>query len=538
MHDLGGVAVTKVVDGKTLRGFKLYVGGGLGAVPHQAKLLDEFVPEEDLLPISRAIGRVFARLGEKKNRNRARLKFLVQKLGIDEFRRLVREEQRTMPDDPAWREHFDAIPRFDEKPGLKAVQLNGARRPEGYDEWAKTNIYQQRQAGYCVVTVTCPLGDLTSDQMRSLADIAARYAGGNARTTVEQNIVLRWIPHDKTIDLFKELKAIGLGAAGAGSIVDVVACPGTDTCKLGIASSRGLAGELRTRLALKAATMDEAIRGLRIKVSGCFNSCGQHHVADIGFYGNSRNINGYTVPHFQVMLGGQWSHNGGSYALAMGAVPSRRVPDLIERLTSRYVAERIGEESFQAFCKRIGKQELKNIVNEFTAVPLHKDDPSFYSDWGDPREFTIGDMGVGECAGEIVSLAQFGFTLAESEAFEAQLLLDAGQYRQADEKAYGAMLTAAKTLVQLEWLDVPNEPGVIVEEFRKRFVEPKLFWDTYHHGQFANYLLARHEGADARYTKETAHKLVEEANLFIDAAHKCHAKVQAKSAAVLQVPAK
>lgn len=534
LHDLGGIAATKVVNGKTVRGFKLYVGGGLGAVPYQAKLLDEFVPEEELLPLSRAIGRVFARLGEKRNRNRARLKFLVQKLGIDEFRRLVVEERRTMPDDSAWREHFNRIPRYEEKPLLQAVQLNGARRPAGYDEWASTNLYQQRQSGYYVATVTCPLGDLTSDQMRALAHIASRYAGGNARTTVEQNIVLRWIPHDKTIDLHKELSAIGLGQAGAGTIVDVVACPGTDTCKLGIASSRGLAGELRHRLAAKSASLDQAIRGLRIKVSGCFNSCGQHHAADIGFYGNSRNINGYTVPHFQVMLGGQWSHNAGSYALAMGSVPSKRIPDLVERLTQRYVAERTGEESFQAYCQRIGKPELKNIVNEFVAVPAHKDDPSFYSDWGDPREFTIGDLGVGECAGEIVSLAQFGFTQAESEAFEAQLLLDAGQFQQADEKAYQAMLTAAKTLVQLQWLDAPSDANVIVEEFRTRFVEPKLFWDTYHHGQFANYLFARHEGADSRFTQDTAHKIVEEANLFIDAAHKCHAKVQATIAMAAQ----
>src|SRR5277367_4270901 len=292
IHDLGGIARIRTgADGKPRRGFAIYVGGGLGAVPHQAKLYEEFVPEEELLPLSRAIGRVFARLGEKRNRNRARLKFLVHRLGIEEFRRLVREERQTMPDDPSWREHFDLIPRFDEKPGLKAVQLNGVRRPEGYDEWAGTNLYQQRQAGYYVATVTCPLGDVTSDQMRALADIAGRYAGGNARTTVEQNIVLRWIPHDKTVDLYKELAAIGLGEAGAGTIVDVVACPGTDTCKLGIASSRGLAGELRHRLAAKNATLDRAIQNLRIKVSGCFNSCGQHHLADIGFYGNSRNIN-------------------------------------------------------------------------------------------------------------------------------------------------------------------------------------------------------------------------------------------------------
>jgi sulfite reductase beta subunit-like hemoprotein/uncharacterized protein (UPF0332 family) len=531
MHDLGGIAATKVVDGKTVRGFKIFVGGGLGAVPHQAKLLDEFVPEEDLLPISRAIGRVFARLGEKKNRNRARLKFLVQKLGIEEFRRLVQEEQRTMPDDPAWREHFAKIPRYEEKPAFQGVQLNGARRPEGFDHWAKTNLYPQRQSGYVLATVTCPLGDLSSDQMRWMADIAAKYAGGNCRTTVEQNLVLRWVSHDKSIDLYKDLAAIGLADPGAGTIVDVVACPGTDTCKLGIASSRGLAGELRQRLAAKGASMDQAVRGLRVKVSGCFNSCGQHHAADIGFYGNSRNIGGYTVPHFQVMLGGMWSKNAGSYALAMGSVPSKRIPELVTALTDRYVADRQKDETFQLFCQRIGKKALKEIVDKFTAVPPHNVDASFYSDWGDPREFTIGDMGVGECAGEIVSLAQFGFTQAESEAFEAQLLLDGGQYRQADDLAYQAMLGAAKTLVQLEWLDVPNEPAVIVEEFRKRFVETKLFWDTYHHGQFANYLLHRHESPDTRYTAETAHKLVEEANLFIDAAHKCHAKFQAQQAA-------
>jgi sulfite reductase (ferredoxin) len=532
MHDLGGIARTRIgPDGKTQRGFAMYVGGGLGAVPHQAKLLSDFVTEEDLLPLTRAAGRVFARLGEKKNRNKARVKFLVQKLGIEEFKRIVFEEFKTMPDDPSWREHFDKIPRFSEKPSWQGVQLNGARRPPGFEEWAKTNVYEQRQSGHVTVTVTCPLGDLTSDQMRAMADIAGRYAGGNCRATVEQNLVLRWVSHGQIINLYKELQGIGLAEPGAGTIVDVTACPGTDTCKLGIASSRGLAGELRHRLAAQSASMDEAIGRLRIKVSGCFNSCGQHHVADLGFYGNSRNINGYTVPHFQVMLGGQWSENGGSYALAMGSVPSKRIPDLVSALTGRYAKERQGAENFQAWCQRIGKKELKAVVDQFTAVPPHNQDATFYSDWGDPREFTIGDMGVGECAGEIVSLAQFGFTQAESEAFEAQLLLDGDQFKAADDRAYQAMLTAARTLVQLQWLDVPNDPDAVVREFRTRFVEPKLFWDTYHHDQFSRYLFARHEGSDTRYTKETAHKLVEEANLFIDAAYKCHAKMQAVAAA-------
>ena len=525
IHDLGGIAATRVVDGKTQRGFELYVGGGLGAVPHQAKLLFDFLPEADLLPVSRAIGRVFARLGEKKNRQKARLKFVVQKLGIDEFKRVVVEEWKSMPEDPSWKKFFDEIPRYEEKPAFASVPLTiNGRKGEGFDGWATTNVYRQRQPGYAVVTVTCPLGDLTSDQMRKLADLTHQYASDHARTTVDQNIVLRWVKEEQVPALYDALKKIGLGEAGAGTIVDVTSCPGTDTCKLGIASSRGLAGELRTRLAEQSATLDESIRHLHIKVSGCFNSCGQHHVADLGFYGNSRNVAGFTVPHFQVMIGGRWRDNGGSYGLAIGSIPSRAIPTVVERLTGRFVKERQGSESFQDFCARIGKKELKALIDDLSKVPPRATSPEFYSDWGDPREFTIGDMGEGECAGEVVSLTEFGFTAAESTAFEAQLLLDDKQYVRAEQLAYEAMLQAAKTLVQLQWLDAPSAPDAVVREFKTRFVDTKIFWDPYAAGQFANYLLSRHaDGPDTRYTVDTVHKIVEEANLFIDAAHKAHA---------------
>jgi sulfite reductase (ferredoxin) len=532
MHDLGGIAKVKEIDGKQVRGFEFYVGGGLGAVPFQAKLFDDFLPEEELLPMSRAIGRVYARLGEKKNRNKARIKFLVQKLGIDEFRRLVLEERRTMPEDPSWRKYFDEIPRWDESPREPTVPLsvNGRQKPEGFDRWAETNVYRQKQDGYATVTVTCPLGDLSSDQMRALADLTHRYASDHARTTVEQNLVLRWVPEQKVVDLYKDLAAIGLNEPGAGTIVDITACPGTDTCKLGIASSRGLAGELRSRLGEKSLNMDQAIKDLRIKISGCFNSCGQHHVADIGFYGNSRNIGGYTVPHFQVMIGGQWTNNAGSYGLAMGSVPSKAIPEVIERITGRFVDERQEGESFQQFCSRIGRKALKEMLDDLTKVPPHDVDPSYYTDWGDPREFTIGDMGTGECAGEVVSLTDFGFSQAEAEAFEAQLLLDEGKYREADERAYRAMLDAAHTLIKTQWQDAPSDPDTIVNEFRTRLVDTKLFWDKYAGSKFAMYLFNRHEDTHRRFDRDHAHQVVEETNLFIDAAHACHAKLSAPAA--------
>ena len=529
MHDLGGVAKTRIVDGKTQRGFKLFVGGGLGAVPHQAKVLEEFVPEEELLPLSRAIGRVFGRLGEKKNRQKARLKFVVSKLGIEEFRKIVAEERRTMPEDNSWRKHFDEISTYSEEPVMPPTHLNGAGKPEGYVEWATTNVYPQRQQGYAVVTVTCPLGDLTSDQMRALAHLSDRYAGGSARLTVEQNLVFRWVSEQDLPKLYTDLKNLGLNEPGAGTIVDVTACPGTDTCKLGIASSRGLAGELRERLAVKGAEIDASIRGLRIKVSGCFNSCGQHHVADLGFYGNSRNIGGFTVPHFQVIIGGQWLQNGGSYGLTIGAIPSKAIPQVVTRLTDRYIKEKQAGENFQGWCKRLGKKELKTMLDDLAHVPPHAQDASFYTDWGDPRAYTIGDMGEGECAGEMVSQAEFGFRDAESYAFEAQLLLEEGKYKEADDKAYEAMITAARTLVRVQFADVSKDPDIVVNEFRTRFVETKLFWDKYHHGQFGNYLFARHEGPDTRYTQGTAHQVAEEAQLFIDAAHKCHAKLLAET---------
>ncbi len=527
MHDMGLIAAKRIENGVEKRGFELYVGGGLGTVPHQAKLFDEFLPEEELLPTAQAISRVFARLGEKKNRNRARMKFLVAKLGIEEFKRLVLEERAQLPPDPRWTAYLSELRGLDEKPLRPAQPLDGAARPEGFDQWYKTNVWHQKQAGYATATITLPLGDITADQARAVVDIARRFTNGAIRTTVEQNFVMRWISESDLPEVYAALKAVGLGQPGAGTIVDITACPGTDTCKLGIASSRGLAGELRKRMAEKSLTMDESIQKLHIKVSGCFNSCGQHHIADLGFYGVSRHSGNYTVPHFQVVLGGEWKHNAGTYGLAVGAVPSKRVPEVVERLTGRYLTDREKGESFQDFVRRIGKVEIKTMLDDLTRMPTHDEDATLYTDWGDTREFTLGDMGVGECAGEVVSRAEFGLAAAERQVFESQVLLDQNQYQKAGELAYASMLQAAKTLVQEQFYDVPDDPDQIVEEFQTRFYKTKLFWDTYAGGKFGQYFIQAHEKAGEPYTPEEAHRRVEEAQLVIEAAHSCYGKLLA-----------
>ena len=528
MHDMGAIAKTKIVDGKERRGFEFYVGGGLGSVPYKAKLFDEFLPEEEFLPMAQAISRVFARLGEKRNRARARIKFLIANLGIDEFRRLVLEERQKLSPDPRWTAHLATVNEQMEEALKAGVSLNGSERPEGFEAWYATNVYKQRQPGYVAATVTLPLGDASAEQLRALADLARRFVKDTLRTTVEQNILFRWLSEADLPEFYRAIRAIGLGAADAATIVDVTACPGTDTCKLGIASSRGLARELRYRLSEKSLELDQAVKNLRIKVSGCFNSCGQHHVADIGFYGINRNVKGFQVPHFQVILGGKFRDNAGEYGVAVGAVPSKRVPEAVLSITEYYVRRRLRDESFQDFVRRIGKKEIKDLLEDLTKIPAHEVGPSYYTDWGDPREFTLTDMGTGECAGEVVSQAEFALAASERELFEAQLLLDGGRPQDAVKTAYASMLRAAQGLVKTQNPGISEDEQQILAEFTSRFYDTQLFWDKYAGGKFAEYLFKAKEfiGAAKSADADRAVQLLQEAQLFIDAAHDCHNKVR------------
>jgi sulfite reductase (ferredoxin) len=531
MHDVGYIAKTREVDGEVQRGFEFYVGGGLGAIPHDAKVLTEFVTEEELLPLTQAVCRVFARLGEKENRGRARIKFLVAKLGIEEFKKLVFEEREQLPHDPRWTAYIDELPDYDEKPlrPPAPLQVNGEHTPE-FKAWYETNVRPQRQEGYAVATIKLPLGDATGDQMRAIADIAREFVGDAIRLTVEQNIVLRWVSEADLPALYEALAAVDLAAPGAETIADLTSCPGTDTCKLGIAASRGLVAELTNHVGHLNGGTDPALKGLRIKASGCFNSCGQHHVSDLGFYGISRKKGGRLVPHFQVVLGGKWMENGGSFGLPTLAIPSKNIPEVVKRVTDRFLQERQENETFHEFIDRWGKVEVKAFLQDLTEVPAFEEDPSFYSDWGDPRVFTMEDYGEGECAGEIVPLVEFGLQSSEREVFEAQLYLDAGDMDKAKAMAYKAMLTAAQALVKTEFLDVTDDPDHIVTEFRTRFHETKRFHDKFAGAKFANYLFQMHESGGNGGRPEQARDQVQEAQLFIEAAYKVYERIGTQGA--------
>jgi sulfite reductase (ferredoxin) len=269
-------------------------------------------------------------------------------------------------------------------------------------------------------------------------------------------------------------------------------------------------------------------------MSGCFNSCGQHHLADIGFYGVSRKVGGATVPHFRVLMGGEWDNNGATYGLTIGAVPSKRIPEFIDHVTQRYLAERQQGERFKDYVGRIGKKALKAMVDAFSSVPAYAVDRTLYSDWRDPREFTISDITTGECAGEVVPQIEFDLQAAEQRNFEAQIHLEQNEFQKADEAAYQSMLIAAKGLVRTQLWDLSEDAERIVLEFKTRFYDTQLFQSPdagqYAGGKFALYLLNRHADKDRVFAADKARHLVEEAQLFIEAAYSCHQRMSEQRA--------
>jgi len=531
MHDLGFVAAVRTIDGREERGFRVVVGGGLGPVPHVAKDLYDFLPVAEMLPISQAIARVYARLGEKRNRNKARIKFLVAQLGIDEFKRLIEEERAALGSEPQWAELAPSSVTVRES--LPAAVTDGTAAPAaGFEEWQRTNVYTPRQEGFVAVLVNLPLGDLTARQARRLSDIVRTYTADALRTTVDQNFLLRWIHTQDVVAVYNALHDAKLALNGATTIADVTTCPGTDTCKLGIASSRGLGAQLRQRLHERALQFDPVVKDVHIRVSGCPNSCGLHHIGDIGFYGSSRNVGAYKVPHFQVILGGSLESNAANYGLAIGAVPSKRAPETVDRLLGFYAAERTIGESFRDWVMRVGKKTIKERLQDLMTVPSHDEDPTFYVDWHDAREYTIGDIGVGECAGEVVSLTQFSLATAESKVFNASLVLDDPQATDdevlgASRLAYGAIVTAAQGLIKARNPDITSDPDTVFTTFKGSFIDSGLFLDRFVGAGEWQYYQAAHAARGEARDRDEARRRVEEAQLFIEAAHACYGRLAA-----------
>ncbi|MEE9198176.1 MAG: nitrite/sulfite reductase [Dehalococcoidia bacterium] len=405
IHDIGFLAQVQGVNGRVKKGFRMTVGGGLSTMPRYADVLYDFVPVEDYLRVTEAVLRVFDRLGERKNRAKARIKFLVKKLGLEEFRRLVEEElQQPWAQEPIELESLtdleDESPPPTPRPAARAGR-NGHRNGAGasasaFERWKRTNVTPQKQPGYYAAHITLPLGDILSHQFRGLANMARKYHGGHARTSIEQDLVMRFIPEGRLEEFYRDLAKLDLAADGAGTIMDVVSCPGATTCSLAITSSKDL-GEVLTQEVRKLDFLDEELEALTIKISGCPNGCGQHNLGSIGLQGASMNRNNRQVPAYDIFLGGAFYEKGARIGERVGKVPAKRVPQAIAKVLKTYKKEKKAGESFPDFIDRYGARNFQPLLEEFQEVaPLHKDIES-YLDWGTKKVYKV-ERGEGECA--------------------------------------------------------------------------------------------------------------------------------------------
>jgi sulfite reductase beta subunit-like hemoprotein len=405
IHDVAFRARVREIDGRgEVRGVEMLVGGGTSIMPRVAQVLYDFLELDngEYLKVTEAVMRIFDRQEWlRANRARARIKVFVDKYGIDELRRQVEEElegdwvkerdfsieQRLFLDDE--RESAPAPP---ERYGTPNGDLSE------FERFRAANVAEQKQDGFVTVEVKVSRGDLSPEQLRNMAAVMRSYAGGYARTTVQQNLVLRWVREECIYDLWRALSELGLGEAGAREVSDVVSCPGTDSCKLGITSSMGLNEAVRERIAEMDIT-DELTRNVNIKISGCPNGCGQHHVGNIGFTGASIKVGEHTIPAYIPYVGGVWEGGEVKFGTRLKLrLPSKRVPEAIERWLGHYESNRNDGEEFNDFVERVGTGELEGLVKELSLpVDFGLETMNEFIDWERKVPFEV-IRGEGECA--------------------------------------------------------------------------------------------------------------------------------------------
>jgi sulfite reductase (NADPH) hemoprotein beta-component len=395
INDVGCIA--RVVDG--VPGFRVKVAGGLSTTPENAHLLYDFLPADRLLGVIEAVLAVFNALGNRQNKARARMKYVVRKLGWDGYRAAFEKELAAVEAAGKSVQPIDAEPGalLSRQPVRLRLACDAQASPE-LERFQESNVIRQKQPGQLAVIIRLVRGDITGAQLRGLADLALRFGDGMVRTSIDQNLVLRFVDEDDLAPLHGALAALGLATPDAGTIADVTSCPGADSCNLAVTSSRELASALTARLenANGASAAVAAARDLDIKISGCPNSCGQHHIAGIGFHGGMRRVGGKVVPEYTLHLGGGIDGDGAKFGRQVVKLPARRVPEALLRLLHLYEERREPGERALTFFRRVGEDEVKAAVAELTRLD-DKSAPEDFLDLGSEQTFVVA-TGPGECA--------------------------------------------------------------------------------------------------------------------------------------------
>ena len=453
MHDLGFIA--KIENG--VRGFKIMLAGGLGSQPRHADVFYDFLPSDKIIPLMESVIRVFDRHGERRSRAKARLKFLLKDIGLEAFKELVEAEQKALP------QHTVPIDFTSYPATIPKVEIGDQK---SFNLWKSTNVIPQKQGGYVAIGIKVLLGDFYTDKARLLADLVQQYAAGELRLTLRQNIVIPYVKEDLIPFFYQELKKLGFTESGYNKAVDITACPGTDTCNLGIASSTGIAEELERVLKTEYPHYLEN-KDLVIKISGCMNACGQHNMANIGFQGMSvRTKDKLTAPALQVLLGGGNNGNGqGVYADKVVKIPSRRGPEALRRILNDFEANANGK-TFQEYYAAQGEKYFYQLLTDLSNVDtLTQED---FIDWGEEEKY-VKAIGVGECAGVVIDLIETLFLECDEKIENARQSLNDAVYSNAIYYAYSSLINASKAILISDGARTNTQAG-IVKQFDELYV--------------------------------------------------------------------
>lgn len=465
IHDLGFIPKLKVVNGVETRGFKVLLGGGLGSQPFLASVTSEFLPEDELIPYIEATLRVFDRYGERNNRNKARFKYLIQKLGLEEVLNLIEAEKiatkvKSYPIDRTKIEQ--PLPPDDSR--LSTIDLDSDLN---YQVWKGTNTFGQKQDGYYGVYVRVSTGDIGTDKARALVAGLNNLVADDIRITQNQSLLLKYATEKSLPHIYQLLKSLDLAQVGFDSTADVTTCPGTDTCNLGISNSTEMARVIESYIA--EFHQDFVFnRDLKIKISGCMNSCGQHGLAHIGFHGSSVKAEGKVVPAAQVMLGGGTIGNGeGRVAERIIKVPTKRVLHVVEWVLNDYKKNAEANENFHAYYDRQSKNYFYNLLKPLSDLTNLAEDE--FVDWGHEGTFQTA-IGVGECAGVVIDLVATLIYEAEEKLQWANETFQESKFSDAIYHAYNAFVQAAKALLLDKGVGASTQ-NIVINEFQTHFVE-------------------------------------------------------------------
>lgn len=461
IHDIG--AIPKI-NANGDRGFKILLGGGLGAQPLLASIVEEFLPEDQLIPYIEAVIRVFDRYGERNNRNKARMKYLIQKLGLDEVLRLAKIE-RTAIKVKSYPINRDAIGQPEPAQEAAFAEVN-ISNPFRYEQWLATNVFEQKQQGFYGVYIKVPVGDISSDTARELVKVLEPLVANEIRITQNQGLLLKFVRKEALPSLYEGLAKLEMAAPGFDTVADVTTCPGTDTCNLGISNSMTMARVLEDLIYNE---YEEFIynREIKIKISGCMNSCGQHGLAHIGFHGSSLKAGTKVLPSVQVMLGGGTVGDGvGRAAERVIKVPSKRATHVLRAVLDDYKTFSPEGETFHAYYDRRGKDYFYRLLKPLADLTTLTDDE--FVDWGHQETFVTA-IGVGECAGVVIDLVATLLFESEEKMGWANGSYKLGNWSDAIYHSYNVFISSAKALLLDKGINSSTQAGII-KEFDAQYV--------------------------------------------------------------------